>query len=103
MNFQTVQEYADHLNITPIEKETHRTGAEIFIGEKYSNYDPECPVPHWQTWWHVAFGEDKPLAGQILYTRFAMQVSRAARVRSAKRAADEFIGAVIDGYRREHV
>ena len=102
MNFEKVKSLAQKAGFTPLERIQHKTGAEIFIAEKYQNSDPEFDEPHWLTWYHVAFGEDKPLVGRKLFTRFGMQVSRAARVRSAKRDADELIAEVINGYGKEH-
>jgi len=102
MNFKTVQEYAKHNGLTPLTKITHSTGAEIFIAEKYANSDPEYAKPHFQTWYHVAFGEDKPLAGRKLFFRFGMQSSKQSRIRAATDDAEMLIREVIDGYRREH-
>lgn len=102
MNFNDTITLAEKSGMKMLERYTHPSGAEVFIAEKYQNTDPEFDEPHWMTWWHASFGEDKPLAGRKLFTRFAMQISRPARVRSAKRDADEFIRHVVDGYGKDH-
>lgn len=102
MNFKTVQEYAKHNGLTPLTKVTHSSGAEIFIAEKFANTDPEFPEPHYQTWYHVAFGEDKPLAGRKLFFRFGKQISKNTRIKEATKDAEDLIKEVVDAYRRDH-
>ncbi|MGI9411552.1 MAG: hypothetical protein ACR2OV_15845 [Hyphomicrobiaceae bacterium] len=102
MNFNSVQDFALFHGLTPLKRVTHSTGAEIFIAEKYANSDPEFDKPHYQTWMHVSFGEDRPLVGQKLFFNFRNQVSRSNRIEAAEKSADTLIRHVVDAYGREH-
>lgn len=102
MNLDRVTNFAQKNGLTLIKRSSHSSGAEIFIAEKYANFDPEFEKPHYQTWFHVSFGEDKPLAGQKLFFTFGNQVSQADRIAAAEKTAETLIKSVVNAYGREH-
>lgn len=102
MNFDKIQQFVQLNGLTQIDRITHSSGAEIFIAEKYSNWHPEFKKPHYQTWMHVSFGEDKPLAGQPLFFNFKNQVSKQSRIAAAVKSAETLIENVVDSYRKDH-
>lgn len=95
MKLERVRGFVDYMTMTEQRRIRHSSGAEIFIADGYQNYDHEFKEPHWQTWFHVSFGEDKPYVGRKLFFRFGDRVSLQTRLKAAETAANELIETII--------
>lgn len=96
MKHAKTQSFVDFMKLHQEKRVRHPSGAEIFIADAYRNYDHEFKEPHYQTWFHVAFGEDKPYVGRKLFFRFGDMVPKEARVKAAEVAAGELIDKVLE-------
>lgn len=95
MKLNRAREFVDYMTMREEKRIKHPSGAEIFIADGYQNYDHEFKEPHWQTWFHVSFGEDKPYVGRKLFFRFGDRVLLQDRLKAAEAAATELIEAVL--------
>lgn len=95
MNLNRARKFVDFMTMREERRIRHKSGAEIFIADGYQDYDHEFKKPHYQTWFHVSFGEDKPYAGRKLFFAFGDMVPLETRLKAAEHAAGELIEAVI--------
>ncbi len=95
MKHARAQSFVDFMELHQEKRIRHSSGAEIFIADAYRNYDHEFKEPHYQTWFHVAFGEDKPYVGRKLFFKFGDMVSKNTRLKAAEAAANELIDKVL--------
>lgn len=96
MKLNRTREFVNYMDMREQKRIRHPSGAEIFIADGYQDYDHEFKEPHYQTWFHVSFGEDKPFAGRKLFFRFGDMVSRETRMKAAETAAIELIDKVLE-------
>ena len=96
MKLDRVRGFVDFMTMREERRIRHESGAEIFIADGYQNYDHEFKEPHYQTWFHVSFGEDKPYVGRKLFFRFGDMVPLHKRLKAAETAAGELIEKILE-------
>lgn len=96
MNLNRARKFVDFMTMREERRVKHKSGAEIFIADGYQNYDHEFKKPHYQTWFHVSFGEDKPYVGRKLFFDFGDLVPLETRLKAAETAATELIDKVLE-------
>jgi len=96
MKLDRVKGFVDYMSMREERRITHPSGAEIFLADGYKNYDHEFKEPHYQTWFHVSFGEDKPYVGRKLFFRFGEGVPLETRLKAAETAANGLIDKVLE-------
>jgi hypothetical protein len=74
---------------------------EVLIGEKYVNWFPDFPEPHWQMLWVIARGEIDVaqrlhITGKEDGHSTPLGVPRAARINAAKEAAKFYMDDAVE-------